>query len=122
MPTLTPILRKDFNADADIKPNRIVAVTATGVTTATAGSHDAIGISYPEVSVKTGQMANVILAGIAEVSAGGAIAVGDFVTAKADGQAVATTTSGDIVIGRALKASASADEIIPVLINTFMHK
>lgn len=48
-----------------------------------------------------------------KVIAGGSIAIGDWVTTDGNGKAVATTTDGNIVIGRALEA-ADANDIFEV--------
>ena len=47
--------------------------------------------------------------GTSKVIAGGAITVGAWVTTDSSGEAVATTTDGDIVIGRALEAADDGD-------------
>lgn len=49
--------------------------------------------------------------GTAQVIAGGTIAIGDFLTANSSSQAVATTTGGDQVIGQAIHAAVSGDQV-----------
>jgi hypothetical protein len=47
--------------------------------------------------------------GTFKVTAGGSVAVGDLLTSDANGKAIATTTSGDRVIGMAVTAGASGE-------------
>jgi hypothetical protein len=49
------------------------------------------------------------------IAAGGTISVGDYLTANASGQAVATTTGGDQVVGMALEAGVTGQfvEFLP---------
>lgn len=58
--------------------------------------------------------------GTAKVKAGGTVAIGDWVTTNASGKAIATTTAGDVVIGRALEA-AVADDIFEVQLEIFRY-
>lgn len=53
--------------------------------------------------------------GTYNVIAGGTIAIGDLLTSNSSSQAVATTTSGDQLIGQALHAAVSGDlvEFLP---------
>ena len=58
-----------------------------------------------------GDTADVVLInaqGTAKVQVGGAVNIGDYLTADSSGHAVATTTSGDILIGMALTAATSS--------------
>jgi hypothetical protein len=59
----------------------------------------------------SGEMATYRFGGTTKVKAGGTIAIGDWITAASDGEAVATTTDGDIVIGKALQAGVDQDVI-----------
>lgn len=56
-----------------------------------------------------GEQAVYQFTGVAKVKAGGAINVGDWVTTDGNGKAVATTTDGNIVIGRFVGTAAAAD-------------
>lgn len=68
-----------------------------------------------------GMAANIQIGGTAKVIAGGTIAVGAWVTSNASGAAVATTTAGDVVIGKYLgSASAASGDIIEVQLSTFV--
>lgn len=57
----------------------------------------------------TGEQATYRFLGTTKVIAGGTVAIGDWVTSDANGKAVATTTDGDIVIGKALQAAVASD-------------
>lgn len=52
--------------------------------------------------------------GTTKVVAGGAIAIGARVTSDATGEAVTTTTNGDVVVGVALEAAAADGDIIEI--------
>lgn len=47
--------------------------------------------------------------GTSKVLSGGSVSIGDFITSDSSGHGVATTTDGDVVIGRALEAADSGD-------------
>jgi hypothetical protein len=62
----------------------------------------------------SGDTADVLLInnmGTGKVQAGGTVNVGDDLTSDASGHAVATTTSGDIIIGQAIQAGASGQTV-----------
>lgn len=68
-----------------------------------------------------GAAARVQLNGTAKVVAGGTISVGAWVTADSAGKAVATTTAGDVVIGKFLgTAAAASGDIIEVQLHQFV--
>lgn len=69
-----------------------------------------------------GEAALVRYYGTTKVVAGGTIAVGAFVTANASGQAIATTTAGDVVVGMYLgTASAASGDIIEIQLMRFKY-
>jgi hypothetical protein len=65
--------------------------------------------------------ATIITAGTAKVSAGGTLSIGDYVTSDSAGEAVATTTSGDVVRGIALEDAVDGD-ISEIDLTYFHHK
>lgn len=68
-----------------------------------------------------GEAAVVQFLGTVKVVAGGTIGVGAWVTANSSGQAIATTTAGDVVIGKFLGgASAASGDIIEVQLSMFV--
>ncbi len=65
----------------------------------------------------TGEAAIYRFAGTSKFSASTSVAIGAWVTTEGAGQAVTTTTDGDITLGRALEAAAAADDLIEVQMN-----
>ncbi len=58
-------------------------------------------------------------AGTSKLVAGGAISIGDWVTAKSDGRGLTTTTDKNTVIGRALEAATTDGDIIEIQLGIF---
>jgi hypothetical protein len=110
------LLAKSYLAGAAIDPSRIVVLTAADTvglaTTATAAS---IGIT-DEITVASGQRVDVIVAGIAWVTAGAAVTLGAPLTADAQGRAVAAAAVGDRIVGFALEAAAAAGDRIRCIV------
>lgn len=115
----SPTLIKNFTAGAAVGANLIVKLGAAdgAVLQATASTETLIGVST-EVASASGERCDVILAGVANVIAGGSITRGALVTADSAGKAVtigSTAGTNYGVIGIAL-ISASSGDIFPVLI------
>jgi hypothetical protein len=90
------------------KQHHIVQLDATGkIEVAESATDLIVGVlqNYPGA----GEQAVYAFGGIAKVKAGGAIAIGAWVTSDANGKAVATTTDKDVVIGRHIGTAAAAD-------------
>lgn len=67
-----------------------------------------------------GEAALVRWAGTTKVKAGGVITVGAWVTSDANGNAVATTTVKDVVLGKYLgSASSAANDIVEIQLGIF---
>lgn len=64
-----------------------------------------------ELSHVSGEQVDVALGAVPFVVLGGTVAQGDWLTSDANGAAVATTTTGHQVIGRAEIAGVAGDEI-----------
>jgi Uncharacterized conserved protein (DUF2190) len=115
---MTPILIKSFRAAAAIAGNVIVsaqavreAVTANGAAAPSIGVSDGMG-------AKAGGMCDIVQVGWGEVRAGGNVAIGDPLTADAQGRAIkAVPTAGTNVrvVGIA-QADAALGDIFPLLI------
>lgn len=94
-----------------------VKFSAGNIVVATAATDAIIGVI--DVDNDAGQQANVRLrsgSGTAIGVAGtGGVAVGDKVTAEADGQLVATTTAGNEVVGIAITAASAGEEFEMIL-------
>lgn len=105
-------LFKTFQASGDIAPYRIVSVDADMLATqASAATHALIGTS-DELGKQPNGTVDVAMSDIPEVESGAAIAVGDPLTADAEGCAVKATANGQHIIGLAFAAASGAGEII----------
>ncbi len=94
--------------DLSEKQHFILQLNATGGIEVAEGATDlVVGVlqNYPE----SGEQAVYAYGGVAKVKAGGAVGVGAWVTTDGNGKGVATTTDGDIVIGRHIGTAAAAD-------------
>lgn len=67
------------------------------------------------------QEALVAVGGTCKVIAAGDISKGAWVTSDGNGEAVATTTAGNLVIGQALQSAVDGD-IFEILLTKFHHK
>lgn len=96
------------------KLHYIVQLDATGKIEIGEGATDLL-VGVLKNKPAAGAAALYQFLGTAKVKAGGTIAVGAWVTSDTAGKAVATTTDGDIVIGRYIGRAAAADgDIIEV--------
>lgn len=87
---------------------------------AAAATDSIVGVLQNKPAV--GASALVRFGGTTKVVAGGTIAVGAFVTSDANGNAVATTTAGDVVIGQYLgTASAASGDVIEIVMTKFKY-
>ena len=68
---------------------------------------------------ESGENAIYRFLGTTKVVASAAIAIGAWVTAASDGEAVTTTTDKDVIIGRALEAAGAAGDIIEIQLSIF---
>lgn len=109
-----PLLIKNFTAGGNIAANRFVKLSADGTVVTAAADTDAIIGVNDGLAADSGARADVILAGIATVAAGGNITRGALVTSDATGQAV-TSTENNRNAGIAL-VSAVQNDLIPVLV------
>ena len=119
---MIPTLTRAFEASAAIgayKAVRFSDVSATSrIATASANTDPVVGVSGSLATV-VGELADVTMAGIGQVTAGGTITAGALLTVDASGNAiVATPTAGVFmaVIGRALEPAVAGD-VFQVLVN-----
>jgi surface antigen len=112
-PQLTKAKR---HTTADALPYTIAkwGATTTDVTGATAATDRICGV-FTEVGAKVGEIVDVVHDGRPGVKLGGTVALGDKLTTNASGQAIATTTAGNRVLGVADSDGVSGD-VIPVLL------
>lgn len=89
-------------------PYVIVKLSSGKVVKSSAATDKHIGVLYncPDAS-GTADVLSINAQGTAKVTAGGSISVGNYITSDSNGKAVATTNSGDLVIGIAVEAAAS---------------
>lgn len=116
----TPTLIRNFIAGGTVGQYRIVRFGAADgeVVQASAATDAILGVSCQPGSTPQGARCDVVLDGIAEVIAGGAITRGQLVTADATGAAVPAAPAAGVnnrVLGIA-QVSAVAGDIIPVLL------
>lgn len=133
-----PVLIKSFEAGSDIGGHHFVVVQADGtVAQASDGSKPILGV-IDRTGASSGQTVDVILLGVAEVEAAGAISAGTEVTVNDKGQAVAVsaasdsetqsqdeggtgqgtsaTTTTSVAVGLAVSTTTSAGEYVSVLL------
>lgn len=94
--------------DMSAKQYYIVQLDATGKIEVGEGATDLL-VGVLQNKPLAGEAALYRFGGTAKVKAGGAVAIGAWVTSDANGKAVATTTDGDVVIGRHIGTAAGAD-------------
>jgi len=111
-----PTLIKTFIAPAAIAGRMLVTFGAADgkVAEASAVSDPLLGVAE-QIGSRDNDRVDVIVAGIAEVVAGGNITRGDSLTANASGQAITSVAGTDRIVGLALQ-SGVANDIIDVLI------
>ncbi len=132
-----PVLIKSFKASSDIGAYHFIVAKADGtVAQANDGSKPILG-AIDRNAASAGQTVDVVLLGIAEVEAAGAISAGTEVTVNEHGQAVAvfaTAASGSetqsqdesgtaqgasatsVAVGLAVSTTTSAGEYVSVLL------
>lgn len=101
---------RTFNAGEDMSSAQyhIVQLDASGNAEIGEGATDLV-IGVLQNKPKADEAALVRFLGTTKVIAGGSVSIGDYVTTDGSGHAVATTTDGNIVIGRALEAADTSD-------------
>lgn len=110
---LNPTLTKAYSPGAAVLPYRICKFSADGtVVQAAAATDKSIGVSTALTAASTDTRVDVYRTGIAEVTYGGTVAVGDLLTSDADGKAVVAAPSAGVnnrIIGIAEVAGVSGD-------------
>lgn len=102
-------LSKTLIAGAAVAARRIVKPGAsdTQAVQAAAATDKIIGVS--DLGGASGEPFDVIVDGIAFVEYGGAVAMGDLLTADANGRAIATTIASNRIVGVAMLSGVSGD-------------
>ena len=116
-------ISRQAGADLSEKIYHIAKTDSDGnVVLASAGTDAILGvIESPAKQGETVSVAVVSGSGTFKVKAGGTITKDAYLTANSSGQAVATTTAGNRVFGRALVAAASGDVVEYVKCNETVH-
>jgi hypothetical protein len=103
---------KGYVATAAVGEGIIVKLSSGQAVVATAATDKFIGVTMNKAAA--GETASIRLRssqGTIKVKAGGTIAVGDKLTTNGSGQAIATVTAGNEILGMALEAGASGDMV-----------
>lgn len=97
---------------AAIGPYLIVkaGTAAMSCVVATAATDKLLGTS-DELSTPVGDVCDVAVGSVPKVTLGGTVAAGDALTSNGSGQAIATTTTGNRIIGYAETPGVSGDVI-----------
>ena len=107
-------------SDLDAKQYYVVKQHTDGTMILAAAATDKL-VGVLQNKPKVGEAAIVRIGGTTKVVSAGTISVGAWVTADSAGKVVATTTGGDIVLGKYLgTAAAAAGDIIEVQIHLFV--
>ncbi len=111
-----PLLDKTYTAGGTINPYRLVKFGgADDILLQAAAASDALIGASGQVGAASGEVLDVTLVGVAEVTCGGSVTRGNMLTSDADGKAV-VASDGNIIAGLALK-NGSANDVIPVLLH-----
>ncbi|MQT13648.1 gp53 minor capsid family protein [Segnochrobactrum spirostomi] len=112
---------KNYTAGARVEHRRFVRLSADRtVVPATAATDEIIGVTDAPNGVDAGGPVDVVLFGIASVEAGGAVTRGAWLTAAADGKAVAAAPAAGanaIAAARAVFEAASSGDFSDVFVH-----
>jgi hypothetical protein len=114
-----PTLQKNWTAGAAITAYTIVKFSAAETVVAAAAATDSLVGVTNEVAPAIAERCDVIVEGIAFVTAGAACALGALMTSDASGRAVAAAPAAGVnnrVLGTALDAATAAGDVIRVLL------
>ena len=102
------VASREAGEDMTEKQHYIVQLNASGLIEVAEGATDLV-VGVLQNTPDAAEQAVYAFGGVAKVKAGGAVGVGAWVTTDGNGKGVATTTDGDIVIGRHIGTAAGAD-------------
>lgn len=106
-------INQDFRgrvAEGAVPKYRIVkSGAATGSCVTAAAATDKLLGTSDELDHVTGEVVEIAVGPVPFVTFGGNVAVGDWLTSDSNGRAIATTTTGNQVIGRADVAGVLGD-------------
>ena len=87
------------------------AAASSKVAAGAASNQPLIGTTGKVGATAAGEMVDVFRGGLNPVTLGGTVSAGDWLTSDANGKAIATTTAGHQVIGRAERPGVANDII-----------
>lgn len=117
MSTQTSGEKRTFKSGADLSAKQfyIVKVSATNtVALASAATDKLVGTIANKPAAATGASVEVAMrhgGGTQRVILGDTVSLNDYLTADSAGKAIATTTSGNVILGMALEAGVVGDVI-----------
>ncbi|ODN71181.1 DUF2190 family protein [Methylobrevis pamukkalensis] len=117
------LLIKTATAGGSIAHRRFVKFSADGtIVQASAATDLIVGVSDCPNGAVTGERADYILLGIAEIDIGGTVARGAFVTSDANGKAVAAApaSGANAVTAGQMRVSAVGGDIAEIFVHTGM--
>lgn len=117
-----PHITRKAGADLSAKQFRFVKMSSGNVVAGAAATDKVVGVLQNKpTSGDTAEIRLIANGGTYKVVAGGAITEGAYITCDSNGEAIATTTAGNVVLGRALEAADDGDlfEVVPAY---FHHK
>lgn len=100
-----------WTSEGQISPFRICRYGASEgrAVQASSATDRLLGIANSLGAGAAGERTDIIRVGLVEVEYGGTVAVGDLLTADANGRAIATTTAGNRIIGIADAPGVAGD-------------
>jgi len=116
-----PLLTKSFVAEGALTKRRLVKLGSSNaqVKPAVDGAAFILGVIDPAADVADKGQVDIITAGMSDIEAGAAVALGDAISADASGRAVKSTPAAGVnanIIGFALEAATAAGDIISIQI------
>jgi len=117
-----PTLKRTCLAGADLSAKKyyIVKLDSAGAVVLAAAATDAI-VGVLQNKPQSGEAAVYAFGGTTKVILGGTVAVGAWVTSDGNGKGVATTTDGDVTIGRYIGTAAGASGDIAEVQMSIQH-
>lgn len=98
-----------MQAEEDLAAQRIVAMGTSDLEVAYAADAASFLVGVTDRPAKSGEPVDVWIAGVVSVAYGGAVVRGALLTSDDEGQAVATTTANNRIVGIALRSGADGD-------------
>jgi hypothetical protein len=114
-----PVLTKTFTAGGAIAARTLVKFSAAETVVAAAAAGDSLLGATTDIAAASGERVDVVLSGVAEISAGAAITRGALVMSNASGRVITAAASAGAnirTIGIALDGADADGDVIRVLL------